>query len=161
MAWLVTLLKFLWKNYLKQQVFIEEPIPATPPPAPPNLDKSALLEKMCQAIKTHEGWFLGSRSYRNKNPGNLRRGQWKLAIGYDALDFAIFKTEADGMATLKAMIKNAATGGSKVYKPTDSLSTFFAKYAPSTDHNDPARYATVVAKAMGVSPFEFQLKELV
>lgn len=125
------------------------------------------LDLMCEAIKEFEGWFPpsakhpnGSRSWRNKNPGNLRKANWSLAIGYDKDNFAIFKTKEDGMKTLKGMIKNAAIGKSQVYKPTDSILTFFKKYAPSVDGNHPAKYASYVALKMGVSPYDFQLQDL-
>lgn len=29
-----------------------------------------LIEKFCEAVKGHEGWFPGSRSWRNNNPSN-------------------------------------------------------------------------------------------
>lgn len=122
-------------------------------------EKVDYLDLMCKAIKKHEGWFEGSRSWRNKNPGNIRKGQWSLAIGYDKDNFAIFKTEEDGMKTLKTMITNAATGKSNIYNPDMSLVNFFKKYAPSFE-NDTHRYSSVVGEYMKVNPFTFKLKDL-
>jgi len=118
------------------------------------------LANFCLAIQSHEGWFPGSRSERNKNPGNLRYVGQKLAIGKDKNNFAVFSTYEDGFNTLKEMIKRAASGFSKVYSPEDTLLQFFGKYAPSFDLNDPNNYAQVVAKEIGVD-VSFQIKNLI
>lgn len=154
--WLAEILSNIWQIFFSIKEKAEE-LPKMIPPVP---TKPEYLTLMCEGIKEHEGWFPNSRSFRNKNPGNLRKGQWSLAIGYDKDSFAIFKTEADGMTTLKNMIKNAASGQSKVYKPTDSLVVFFKKFAPSSDNNNPEHYASVVGKKMGVNHFTFTLKDL-
>ena len=111
-----------------------------------------LIGKWAEAIKQHEGYFKGSRSYRNNNPANARFVGQKGAIGRDDKGFAVFATYSDGMKYLQAMLLNAATGKSKIYKPTMTLYDFFAKYAPSSDGNKPRQYAESVAEQMGVSP---------
>lgn len=144
-----------------------------PPPTPidtpvVHTDKAALLNTMCLAIQDYEGYISpnskypdGSRAWQNKNPGNLRRGAWTLAVGFDDKGFAIFKTYDDGFATLKAMIKNCAMGNSSIYKPSDSLLDFFHRYAPVADNNNSAAYAEFVAKRMGVDVHAWQIKSLV
>lgn len=125
------------------------------PPKP-----ASKLSAWADAIQIHEGWFPGSRSYRNNNPGNLRYVGQKRAIGKDSGNFCIFKTYADGRLTLEEMLTNAATGKSSVYNPEMTLLDFFSKYAPSADNNNPAAYAADVAKRIGV-PVETQIKNLV
>src|SRR4051812_25836093 len=34
--------------------------------------RADVIRKWADAIQLHEGWFVGSKSYRNNNPGNLR-----------------------------------------------------------------------------------------
>lgn len=117
-----------------------------------------LLDKFIDAIKEIEGWFpiskkypIGSRSFRNRNIGNIRFVGQRLAIGKDKDGFAVFKTEEDGRKTLETMIYNAAIGKSRVYKPTDTILQFAQKYAPSFDGNHPKSYATFLAKRTGIT----------
>lgn len=138
------------------------------PMTPENIDKLKeqlppskpdYLTLMAEAIRDYEG-KPGDRNYINNNPGNLRGGQWSLAIGFDDKRFCIFKTMEDGMFTLRVMLTNCALGKSQVYKPTDSLVNFFSKYAPSSDNNNPQSYATFIGKRMAVNPFTWQIKNL-
>lgn len=127
------------------------------------IPKEVLLNAMCMGIQKFEGWFPGSRSQRNKNPGNLVYvGQEKARkeAGVNGR-FAVFETYEDGFNALKKMILNAANGKSSVYKPTMTLYEFFAKYAPATDNNNPDVYAEYVAKNMSVDPHKFLLSQLV
>lgn len=150
------LLKIL--EQLKAWLDKQKPVEVAKPQPP----QGATLTAMCMAIQRHEGWILNppSRSVRNKNPGNLRFANQVKAIGKDDKNFAIFKTYEDGFQALKNMVLNAAKGGSKIYHPTDNLFDYFKKYAPSSDNNDPIRYAEVVAKAMKVNPATFRLRDL-
>lgn len=153
----------LWKRLYEIYVAFRDYLLASPPAPTPiptaPVPMNNLLNVMCLTIQKHEGYFEGSRSFRNKNPFNLRNVGQVLAIGSDPLGFCIFRTYEDGFNTGKNMILNAAKGLSKVYKPSDSLYQFFAKYAPSSDNNDPKRYAEVVAGEMKVNPATFQIKE--
>lgn len=125
-----------------------------------SLMKPDYLTIMAKKIQEHEGYFPGSRSYRNANPGNLRWANQPSATGKDKDNFAIFPDYETGFKALKNMLKAAAEGRSKIYKPTDNLYQWANKYAPSSDHNNPDRYAEVVAKAMKVDPKTFTLKDL-
>lgn len=137
---------------------VQTPAPKPEPkPAPTN----NLLNAMCLAIQKHEGWYPGSRSYRNNNPGNLvyvgQPGATKEKNGR----FCVFATYEDGFAALKNMILNAAKGKSKVYRSDMNLNEFFGVYAPDHDNNDSLRYAKVVAQAMSVDPKTFRLSHLI
>ena len=120
------------------------------------------LEKFAQAIKTHEGWFTSSRSFRNSNPGNLRYTELTKqlgATGKDAQNFCIFPSVAIGTEALKNFIKLAAENKLKAYKQCNVL-TFFETYAPSSDNNNYLAYARVVAKAVGV-PISARLSDII
>ena len=113
--------------------------------------KISKLDVWCEAIKTHEGWFPGSRSYVNRNPGNIKFVGQKKAVGKDGGGFCIFATYADGYQELKDMLVRAATPpDSATYQANMSLQDFFRRYAPAGDNNDPDRYAEAVAKKLGV-----------
>ena len=120
-----------------------------------------LLVDLCLAIQTKEGWFTGSRSWRNRNPGNLKYIGQKGSVGKDDKGFAIFTTYEEGLAALKNMILRAAQGKSIIYKSNMSLYEFFNLYAPSADDNNPRQYAEQVAYKLNVKPDTFRLKDLI
>ena len=153
--WLLQIAKALiiaLKRSLKS--LVDESKTGTVPPYP------LKVVKMAEAIKFHEGFFIGSRSRRNNNPGNFKYiGQYK-STGKDAQGFAIFPDYETGWNHLLKVLHNACVGKSFAYKNTMTLYEYFAKYAPDSDDNDPKRYAKVVALYIGVSPFT-QLKDLI
>jgi len=111
-----------------------------------------VIERMAKAIQRFEGWFPGSRSYRNNNPGNLKGGAWPGIIGQDKDGFLVFDSFESGWNALKKQLEMAFTGASAVYNPSMTLFEFFSRYAPSSDLNEPARYAAFVAKELDVTP---------
>lgn len=135
-------------------------------------------ELCADAIQEFEGWYPGSRSYRNKNPGNIRFVGQALAIGEDRGNvpagtngYCIFKTYADGRYTLMQQIRNVALGKSATYNRGAvklglanggelSIQQYFRIYAPTSDNNYPDIYAAYVAKKMGV-PVTTKMKTLV
>lgn len=121
--------------------------------------KKDLIKTFCEAIQTHEGWYQGSRSYRNSNPGNVKYVGQAKAIGQDENGFAIFNNYTDGFNYLMIMVRNACSGLSNVHNPNETILEFFGKYAPSGDGNDVSVYATYVASKVGVS-INTQIKEL-
>lgn len=109
----------------------------------------AVIDTMAAAIQDFEGWYPGSRSYRNNNPGNLRNvsglpGQ----IGMDETGHIVFASYTDGLNALKRQIRIVFTGQSHVYSPDDTINSFFSKYAEANQ----IPYAASVAAALGVSP---------
>lgn len=111
---------------------------------------STVVKRWAEAIQKHEGWFPGSRSYRNNNPGNLRV---KGDKGVDPQGFGIFSSYELGRAALEADLR------AKLRKyPTYTIAQIMARYAPPHE-NDSKRYAAVVAKALGVTT-ETQLRDL-
>jgi len=125
------------------------------------------------AISTHEGWLpnvndgVGSRSYRNNNPGNLNMsGRFKQYDSdvqlednpYGGNRFASFSTPIKGMrALIEGKIKKWARGDMPVTSGNQSIldeytgsrwtdgtpptiRQFFFTYAPPTDNNDTTGY---------------------
>lgn len=118
------------------------------------------IASLCIGIKVHEGWFPGSRSYRNNNPGNTRYSSVGYASHYkpvlrDKDNFAIFKDYATGWLYLNNLIKE------KIYKhPNWTILDLIKEYAPATDHNNPEQYALTLRKRLGVDG-NFKISELV
>lgn len=131
-------------------VMPSEPVIVAPEPVVPPAPGKTSLELWCQAAIQMEGAFEG-----NNNPGNVRYvpGTWmqKLATG-QRKGFCVFPTYEVGYRVLEQVFVNAATGKSRIYRPTDTLYRFYEKYAPSSDGNNPSNYAEFVARVIGVSP---------
>jgi hypothetical protein len=152
----------LWQQLLDtlKRLFEVKKEQVAPKPEPKPAPANNLLNTMCLAIQKHEGWFPGSRSQRNNNPGNLVYvGQPNATKEKDGR-FAVFPSYEAGFNALKQMILNAASGKSKVYKPTMNLYQFFGTYAPDNDGNNSRHYAEVVALQMDVNPETFRLSHL-
>ena len=119
-------------------------------PADPVKPKGTLMDKWADAIQQHEGWYPGSRSYRNNNPGNIKYIGQKRAIGSDGT-FCVFASYEDGRAELIDLLTRASSGKSSLYSPEMNLIEFYNRYAPSSDNNNPNAYAKAVASFMGIS----------
>lgn len=111
------------------------------------------IEKFCAAIREHEGWFPGSRAFRNHNPGNFRCSKLMTELGAIRCDdnFSVFKDDEAGWKALVQFVTYACKNELRAYKDK-TIYGFFDVYAPSGDKNNPRRYAEIVAKAVGVSP---------
>lgn len=114
------------------------------------------IQKWAEAIKEFEGWYPGSRSYRNNNPGNLRYSKYQSGTKDG---FSYFETYKQGWKALLYQLRIATDGRSSVYSPDMTLYDFFEVYAPSSDNNHPKEYAEFVADKIGVS-LDIQIKNL-
>lgn len=97
-----------------------------------------------------EGWYPGSRSYRNNNPGNLRRSKFQLGVkdGY-----SYFDSYEDGFNALMYDLRQKCTGNTRWELGPESTLLEFAKvWAPTFDGNKPERYAQVVSSHIGLTP---------
>lgn len=106
----------------------------------------SVLDSFAAEIQHFEGWYPGSRSYRNNNPGNIRPGSLSLGqIGIDSGGFAIFPDYETGYDALVNDIYAKFTGHTRTGLGPDSTAVqFFQVYAPATDNNNPTAYATAV-----------------
>jgi len=159
LAWFARILPettAMTREALKEPVIPLEPTPEPEPIQPLQTDKAVLLDDFCDAIKKHEGWFLGSRIQRNNNPGNCRFSSEGYLTKYgnvkrDTQNFAIFPSYELGWLYLQNLILHKAK-----QHPNWTISTFFADedegYAPVSDGNNSLRYADVVRTRMGVDP---------
>lgn len=102
------------------------------------------LEAFADAIMQFEGWKLGSRSYVNRNPGNLRA--WNPSQERDDHGFIIFGSLLAGYAALLRDLEIKFTGlGVTKLGPQSTVLEFFRQYAPYADGNRPSEYAAFVA----------------
>jgi hypothetical protein len=131
-----------------------------------NKNVVSYIPTWAKAIQTHEGYYVGSRSYRNNNPANFKVGS-KLtsfmvslgATGVDSGGFCIFSSYEIGFNALVEFLKMACTDRLISYRGNMTLAEFFAVYAPSSDNNNPLEYAKAVAKAVGAT-IETKIVEL-
>ncbi len=103
------------------------------------------LDDLALAHQQHEGYFIGSRSWRNKNPGNLRAG-----APTDANGFTIYPNYTAGFLALKLDVKAKICGYSRHidYSKNPTFLTYVKVYAPSDDGNDPGGYCQSLCRAL-------------
>lgn len=107
----------------------------------------------------HEGWFPGSLSQRNRNPGNLRLTAYQRKA-YGAVPgekgFARFPSYEAGFQALMEDIRAKIMGGSAHidYRRNPTILDYIRVYAPEGDGNDPVKYAWAVCQS--VAP-EYQI----
>lgn len=109
------------------------------------------VSALAGAITTEEGYYPGSVSYQNNNPGNLvYAGQPGASPGVGG--FAAFDTLADGQAALNNQITLDATRGTDVNgNPTTTVSQLLTSWAPPSE-NDTSSYISSVAAQTGYDP---------
>lgn len=105
----------------------------------------SFLTDLALAHQKHEGWFPGSLSQRNNNPGNLRLTPFqRTAFGAVPGDggFARFPSYAVGLQALTDDLKAKITGHSAHinYAKNPTFLDYVRVYAPSDDGNDPKGY---------------------
>ena len=113
------------------------------------------IQLFALSIQEFEGWYEGSVSHKNNNPGNIKDLHFPGTIGKDSEGHAIFKDWESGWNALVTKLQNAFYGKSEVYRPSFSIYEFFAKWAAGNS----IEYARFVADKFGVSP-ETTLAEL-
>jgi hypothetical protein len=88
----------------------------------------------------------GTRSWRNFNPGNIRKGSFASAHGAigDDGDFAVFPGEASGMTAIEALMRTTS------YFPL-TLREAIHRYAPPVE-NDSDAYVNAVVHETGIAP---------
>lgn len=106
------------------------------------------LEALADAFMHHEGWYPGSRSNRNRNPGNLR--PWKDGQLKDDGGYRVFSSLVEGYQALLDDLR-VKLQGSHGLKPESTLLDLLNIYAPAGDNNNPNAYALAVAQWVSVA----------
>lgn len=115
------------------------------------------LREFALSIQKHEGWYPGSRSWRNNSPGNLRYSKFQSGVRDG---FAYFKDYETGLAALEWDVKQKCLGNTSTgLGPNSTIEDFFKFFAPSSDGNYPLEYAAGIAREIGISPLS-QLREI-
>jgi hypothetical protein len=105
---------------------------------------NAGYSSVANIIQTIEGWFPGSPSQTNNNPGNLMYAGQYGATGVSSSGFAVFPDYSTGYQALLNQINLDASRGLTIQQ-------FAAKYAPAAGGNNPTSYAAQIAAATGLS----------
>ena len=144
----------------KKEELAPLPIDADPPPPvkvePLPARTESKIEAWAKAIQKEEGWFSGSRSFRNNNPGNMKASNLVRSFGSeffvggylqaDKDGFAVFDTYTSGFKALCEFLTFAAKDELKDYHNDRTLLLFTKKYALPPNDN----YAKGVANALKV-----------
>jgi len=112
-----------------------------------------ILWKVAQAIKQFEGWNPTNKSWRNKNPGNLRSSAFAETKDEDG--YAVFATYEQGMYALcqDLLLKSGGKTSTKLTS-TSTLLELMEVYAPADDNNDPRDYAIFIVDHLGLVGFD-------
>jgi hypothetical protein len=100
------------------------------------------LEALADAIMQFEGWKQGSRSWQNRNPGNLRPAGGASVLTDDS-NYRIFSSLSEGFAALVDDLQ-AKFNGSHGLTPQSTLLDLLNVYAPAGDANNPNTYTQFV-----------------
>lgn len=143
-----------------------EPKSETKPEPMPEVKPEPKVSLWAKAIQDEEGYFLpgldyqkGSRSWRNKNPGNLKNTELTYgfgAIGVDSDNFCIYPSYEVGFKALCSFLTLAAEDKLKPYHDTRDLKSFTKKYAEPPNDN----YVNNIAAKLKVAP-SIQIKFLI
>lgn len=104
--------------------------------------------KMAYAIMEWEGYWKGSVSYRNNNPGNIKAAGQDGCTGSDKSGHAIFVDFRAGWDALINQIKMMTDGRSTVYNGDMTFYKVFSIYAEANSR----AYAEFVAERLKVLP---------
>ncbi len=113
------------------------------------------VEAMADAIMSFEGWIPkgqsnaipnGSRSWRNRNPGNLR--PFSSTQARDADNYRVFNSLVDGFSALLADLNHKLQID---FAPTNTLLDVMNKYAPTGDANNPTQYTIFICHRLTIT----------
>lgn len=119
----------------------------------------SLVERLGEAIAQMEGFYPGTRAWRNNNPGNLRdyrnaAGNWAIwpDLPHDSAGFPQFASATEGW---NAMFRDLQIKISRGL----NLEQLISAWAPPGDGNDTASYVRFVANRLGIAT-DVPLQEL-
>lgn len=99
------------------------------------------VEALADAVMQFEGWRAGSRSWRNRNPGNLRPYSSNQPV--DGQNYRVFESLSDGFLALTEDLE-AKFAGSHGLTHNSTLLDLLNVYAPAGDANNPSEYTQFV-----------------
>lgn len=106
-----------------------------------------------------EGFYPGTRAWRNNNPGNLRdyqneAGRWMIwpELRHDSAGFPQFDSAAEGWQAMYRDLRLKISRGL-------NLEQLISAWAPPGDGNDTAGYVRFVAGRLGIAS-DIPLQEL-
>ena len=107
------------------------------------------VTSIANAIQNQEGYYPGSLSFQNNNPGNLvYAGQPGATLGPGG--FAVFASYADGYSAMVNQIQLDATRGSDVNgNPINTVGDLIGSWAPASAGNDTSAYIASVENQTG------------
>lgn len=109
-----------------------------------------VLEAIADAIMRREGWSPGTRSYRNRNPGNLRTSGKDQPCDFEG--FRVFPSFTAGYNALLADLRAKVSGhNAHGLTANSTLLELFAVYSPVGDGNNDVEYAAAVAMWIGAA----------
>lgn len=121
-------------------------------------DNMSKIQIWAKAIQKEEGWKQGSRSFKNQNPGNVKKSAYTVTLGSavnevigkavatDKDGFLVFDSYESGFKALCQFLEAAAKNLLKPYHDK-TLKEFTKIYAQPPNDN----YCNNVAKALNVS----------
>lgn len=108
-----------------------------------------ITQSIAEAIARMEGFYVpGTLAQRNNNPGNLRSGPGQVGT---AGGFAVFPDAQTGWEALARQVDLNISRGLNLFQFFGG-GQGYPGYAPSSDSNDPNRYANFVAQQTGIDP---------
>lgn len=96
-----------------------------------NLTISKGLILLMTAQTQHEGFKPGTKSYRTNNPGNIGNTDSGAIVTYSSL--------TKGIQAQQTFYNDIFSGGTRLYKPSDTLYKYLSQYAPACYHTRPDR----------------------
>jgi hypothetical protein len=108
-----------------------------------NIKMMEPLEALADAIMQFEGWRLGTRSWRNRNPGNLRRSNPIQIVDKDG--YRIFDSLDKGWLALNNDLASKFHGSHNL-SLNSTLLDLLNVYAPAGDNNNPTAYTKFICK---------------
>jgi hypothetical protein len=95
------------------------------------------LEAIADAIMNFEGWKPGTKSYTNRNPGNLRDANG---------NYRVYQSFTDGYNALVGDLTAKFAGHTRTgLTPESSLFDLMSVYSPSADGNPTTAYTQFIA----------------
>jgi hypothetical protein len=110
------------------------------------------LEAVADAIMRYEGWDVKTRSYHNRNPGNLKPALHADSASnqypVDDHGFFVYPDFATGYNSLLRELRAKFTDGQNDHGlgQASTLLAMMKIYAPSADANNPLDYAQFISK---------------